>query len=268
MRGEFHIHTTASDGVLELEEVLGYVSGKLDYISITDHDILDNSVKAREIAEKYGLIAIVGVEVSTYHNGENVHILGYFNDNSNLDELNDVLKYIRDNRVKRLYLIKERLKEVFGINLDITPLLKLSTITRGSIGREIVKQDGRYTLEQVFDNMIGVDCPAYIPATKITSEEAIKLIHDAKGKAVLAHPTLLKRNDPIEIIEMGIDGIEARYPLNKEGEEQKYRALAQKYHLFVTAGPDFHAHNDSRHGELLSTFLEDQDLEIFLKEVL
>lgn len=268
MRGEFHIHTTASDGVLNVREVLDYVKGKLDYLSITDHDILDNSIIAKEIAGEYNLKAIVGVEVSTYNNAENVHILGYFNDRSELKEINDVLRFIRENRVRRLYLIKDKLKELFDVDLDITNLLKLSTITRGSIGREIVRQNSKYTITEVFDKMIGEDSPAYVPSTKISTYDAINLIHRCGGKAVLAHPTLLKKNDPEVIIKMGVDGIEARYPLNKVGEEEKYRAMAKKYHLFVTAGPDFHAFNDPRHGELLTTFLEDEDLERFLKEVL
>ena len=268
MRGEFHIHTTASDGALEVKEILEYVKGKLEYLSITDHDILDNSIIARNIAKDYGLTSIVGVEVSTYHNDENVHILGYFNDKSNLLPLEVVLKEIRENRVKRLYLIKEKLKELYNIELDIDRLLKLSTITRGSIGREIIRKYPNYSIKQVFDEMIGVGCPAYVPSTKIETKYAIDLIHKCGGKAVLAHPTLLKINDPLTIILMGVDGIEARYPLNKEGEEEKYRELAGKYNLFVTAGPDFHAFDDARHGNLLTTFLEDQDLERFLKEVL
>ncbi|MBO4667836.1 MAG: PHP domain-containing protein [Bacilli bacterium] len=268
MKGEFHIHTTASDGVLEVEEVLEYVSGKEEYIAITDHDILDNSYKAKAIASRYNLKAVVGVEVSTYNNHENVHILGYFNDNSDTREIEEVLKVIRVNRVKRLYLIRDKLIEYFNIEIDVDRLLKLSTITRGSIGREIVRKYPEYSIEDVFDTMIGVDSPAYVPSTKISSKEAIDLIHRCNGKAVLAHPTLLKKNDPEEIIKLGVDGIEARYPLNKEGQEEEYRALADKYHLFVSGGSDFHAHNDHRHGELLSTTIEDEDLERFLKEVL
>ena len=268
MKGEFHIHTTASDGVLDLKDVLEYVKGKEEYISITDHDILDNSLLARQIAKDYGLEAIVGVEVSTCHKGENVHILAYFNDDCELDELNGVLKTIRENRVKRLYLIKDKLIEHFGIKINIDNLLKVSTITRGSIGREIVKEYPEYTTKDIFDRILCIESPAYVPSTKISSKEAIEIIHRAHGKAVLAHPTLLRKIKPEEIIELGVDGIEARYPLNKEGQEEEYRALAKKYNLFVTAGSDFHAFNDSRHGNLLSTQLTDDDLERFLKEVL
>ena len=253
---------------LTKDKVLEIVKGKEEYISITDHDILDNSIMARKIANEYGLTAIVGAELSTYNNDENVHILGYFNDKCDLKEVEEVLKVIRENRVKRLYLIRDKLKEIFNIDLNVENLLKLSTITRGSISREIVKNYPEYSIKDVFDKMIGVDSPAYVPSTKITTKEGIDLIHRAGGKAVLAHPTLLKKNDPIEIIELGVDGIEAIYPLNKEGEEEKYRALAKKYNLFISAGSDFHAPNDLRHGELLSTLLVGDDLERFLKEVL
>ena len=268
MKGEFHIHTTASDGVLNVNEVLDYVKGKTDYISITDHDILDNSYIALKEAPKYGIKAVLGVEVSTKNKGENVHILGYFNERSKLEEIEDILKVVRDNRIRRVYLIKDKLKEVFNIDLDVTNLLKLSSVTRGSIGREIIRQGFNYTTQEIFDNMIGVGCPAYVPSSKIYTKEGIDLIHRCGGKAVLAHPTLLVNNDPEEIIKMGVDGIEAIYPLNKDGEEEKYRALAKKYNLFISGGPDFHEFNDRRHGDLLTTFLKDEDLEIFLKEVL
>ena len=268
MRGELHIHTTASDGELRLEEILKYVSGKEDYISITDHDILGNSIKAKEIAPNYGLKAIVGVEISTKRNDENVHILGYFNDESDLKELEEVLLGVRKHRVVRLYLIKAKLKEVFDIDLDITNLLKLASVTRGSIGREIIKQGYNYSTKEIFDQMIGVGCPAYIPSSKISTQEGIDLVHRAHGKAVLAHPTLLKDNDPEDIVKMGVDGIEAIYPLNKDGEEEKFRSLAKKYNLFITGGSDFHAFNDNRHGDLLTTLIEGEDLDRFLKEVL
>ena len=107
-----------------------------------------------------------------------------------------------------------------------------------------------------------------MPSTKIGSKEAIDLIHRAHGKAVLAHPTLLKKTDPEDIVKLGVDGIEARYPLNQEGQEEEYRALAKKYGLFVSGGPDFHAFNDFRHGNLGSTQIDGEDLERFLKEVL
>lgn len=268
MRGEFHIHTNYSDGVLSVDEVLEYLKGKVDYFSITDHDIMNGSLEAFKKAENYNLNCIVGVEVSSYHNDETVHILGYFNDLAHLDDLRNTLENTRNQRVKRLFLMKDKLKEIFDLDLDVTNLLKISTITRGSIARELVKQNKNCTIEYLFNEVIGSDCPAYIPAVKIATQKAIDLIHQAHGVAVLAHPTLLKKCDVKDIIKMGIDGIEAIYPKNKENEEEKFRKLAKENNLFITAGSDFHYFGDNNHADLLTHFIYDEELEIFRKKVM
>ena len=109
MKGEFHIHTKYSDGELEVEEVLEYLKGNVDYFCITDHDYIDSSIYSAKIAPKYGLQSIIGVEVSSYYNGESIHVLGYFKDEFKLDKLKKKLSEIRNNRLERMYIIKERL---------------------------------------------------------------------------------------------------------------------------------------------------------------
>lgn len=268
MRGEFHIHTTYSDGVLTVPEILEYVKGKEEYLSITDHDIIDGSIEAFELSKKYNIKCIIGVEVSSFYQGDTVHILGYFKNDDHLEVLKNKLKETREQRIKRLYLMKEKLKDIFNIDLDITEILKVSTITRGTIAREIVRQHSEYSIEYLFKEVIGSDCPAYIPSTKFFTKEAIDLIHQAGGVAVLAHPTLLRSCKPIDIVKMGVDGIEAIYPRNKENEELEYRKLALENNLFITAGSDFHSFNDIGHANLLTHFLYDDELEIFIKKVM
>ena len=268
MRGEFHIHTIYSDGVLSVDQVLNYVKGKVDCISITDHDILDGSIEAFHKSKELGICCIVGVEISSFFQGDTVHILGYFKNDENLSELKKVLDGIREQRVERLYLMKDKLKDIFDIDLDLTEILKISTITRGSIARAIIKQYSQYTTEYLFSEVIGNGCPAYIPSTKVDTQQAIDMIHKAGGVAVLAHPTLLRTCKPIDIIKMGIDGIEAVYPRNKENEEEEFRKLAKEHNLFVTAGSDFHFFGDKSHADLLTHFIYDEELEIFKKKVL
>lgn len=264
MIGEFHIHTVSSDGVLTVEEVLSYLQGKVQYCCITDHDTLSSSIHAHKIAKDYNLTSIVGVEMTTYLNDESIHILGYFREDRNLDALEVTLSKMRAKRLKRLYEIKEKLLSCFDIDLDITDLIKVSSVTRGNIGREIVKQGYNYTMEELFSKVIGHNCPAYVPVAKITPELAIKLIHEVGGLAVLAHPTLLKKNDYKDVLEVGCDGIEAIYPLNKAGQEKEYRLTASKMGLFITGGSDFHSFGDPSHGDLASSVIYGADLEKFL----
>ena len=164
--------------------------------------------------------------------------------------------------------MREKLKELFDIDLDVTELLKVSTITRGSIAREIVKQNSQYTIEYLFSNVIGNGCPAYIPAVKIDTQKAIDLIHEANGVAVLAHPTLLRSCNVTDIVKMGIDGIEAIYPRNKDNEELEFRKLARENNLFITDGSDFHYFGDKSHADLLTHFLYNDELKIFKEKVM
>lgn len=267
MRGEFHIHTTYSDGALNVDEILKFLKGKLDYFSITDHDYIDGSIEAFNKAKDYSLKAIIGVEVSTYLNDESVHILGYFKDDKDLEPLKEKLAFIANERVKRLYIIKSRLMEYFNIDLDVTNLLQKHSITRGSIAREIISQGYKYTMEDLFKNVIGEDCKAYYPSTKITPMKAINLIHKCHGLAVLAHPVLLKKNKIDDILLMPFDGIEAIYPANTESEEKLFKEKAHKKKLFITCGNDFHYFGDPKHADLLTLGLYDEDLEIFIRKV-
>jgi len=66
MKGEFHIHTTYSDGEYSVDEILEYLKGNIDYFCITDHDCLNGSIEAFNKAKEYGLKSLVGVEISTY----------------------------------------------------------------------------------------------------------------------------------------------------------------------------------------------------------
>lgn len=268
MKGDFHMHTTFSDGALTVDEVLALAKEKgLDIISITDHDELEGSIFAKKIADKYDIKTIVGFEFSTTFKDESIHILAYFKSLDYIDQLLKLLKVQREKRLHRAYEIKNRLKKFFNIDLDMTNLFKINSITRGSIANEIIKQGNNYTKQEIFKKMIGDDCPAYIPSSKIDTSYGIKLIKDCGGIAVLAHPINLKKVTPEEVIAFGIDGIEAIYPANQENDTLRYKSLAKKYNLFITAGSDFHSMNDHKHGNIGDIWIEDGDLNNFLKKM-
>jgi len=71
---DLHIHTTASDGVPTVTELLDYVEarGQLDVIAITDHDRVDASFWAYERRHRYTFDIIPGIEVTTIAG----HVLG------------------------------------------------------------------------------------------------------------------------------------------------------------------------------------------------
>lgn len=268
MRGDFHMHTTYSDGKLTVEELIEYAKiKKLDYISITDHDIMDGSMKAIKEINNKEINIIYGFEFSSVLHDESVHILAYFKNLEKADRIQTFLEKQRELRVSRAYKIKELLLEHFYIDLDMEPLLKTPAITRANIAREIIKQGYPYTHQDIFHKMIGDDCKAYIPSTKIKTDFAIHLIHEAGGLAVLAHPVLLKKVKVEEVIAFGIDGLEAIYPRNTKYDTEHFLRLAKEHNLFITAGSDFHFLQDTKHGDVGSVFLDGEYLDTFLKKL-
>jgi predicted metal-dependent phosphoesterase TrpH len=68
-QSDLHIHTRASDGLMEVDELLAHVEQHtdLDVIAVTDHDVLDASLRARDLAAQRHLRCevITGMEVTT-----------------------------------------------------------------------------------------------------------------------------------------------------------------------------------------------------------
>ena len=265
MRGDFHVHTTYSDGKLNIDEVLAFAKTKVDVVAITDHDEVDGSVVAGDIAKEYGFVLVYGVEVSSYNRGESVHILGYFKDVNDMLKVRSFLKKQTENRRIRCIVIKELLKEHYNLDLNIDKLLNRSCVTRGSIAQQMLEQGLVSTIKEAFDKYIGENCKAYLPSTHFATVDAIKMLKEANAKVFLAHPVRFKVNDPEEIIKMGVDGIEAFYSTNTKEDDVKYLELAKKYNLYVSAGSDFHHYDDYKHGDIGCVYLEGERLERFLK---
>ena len=112
-KGDFHIHSIASDGNLAPLEIIKLAKKKgVDIISITDHNTMDSVYEAVKIGKKSGVCVIPGVEISSMYNGEHIHILCYFKE----DILNNKLFY------EILKLIKQKeirdIRMFLGSNLD------------------------------------------------------------------------------------------------------------------------------------------------------
>jgi predicted metal-dependent phosphoesterase TrpH len=87
---------------------------------------------------------------------------------------------------------------------------------------------------------------AEVNRQKPSPEEAIELIHGAGGKAVLAHPGLLKKNwYEVEMFiktlkEAGLDGVECIYQKHTPATEKRFLEIAKRYDLATSCGSDFH----------------------------
>lgn len=273
LKVDFHVHTSCSDGTFSPSEVIKRAyKNNVRYLSITDHDTLSGLDEAIEESNKYGITLIPGIELSTQHNNESIHILGYFKDNNfrNEDFAKELAK-ITNHRIIRAKSMVDKLKDEFNIEINFDKIFNEAkdTIARPHIAREIVNCGYPYTLDEVFDKFIGKGCKAYVPTLKLSTIDGLKLLKEFNALVFLAHPKLISNTDIDEFASMNFDGIEAIYYQNTHEENQKFLKLANDNNLLVSNGSDFHGDlkNDTRHGDIGSVELPSEFLSRLLNSL-
>ena len=105
-------------------------------------------------------------------------------------------------------------------------------------------------IKEVFDRYLKKGGEAYIPKKRFHRDKAIELINNAGGFAVLAHPYKLLLENPVEfeikireLMAIGLEGLEAFYPLHSREQTELYIEMAMKYDLYITSGTDYHGNN-------------------------
>ncbi|HBG60886.1 MAG: hypothetical protein A2Y03_09200 [Omnitrophica WOR_2 bacterium GWF2_38_59] len=241
---DLHIHTNYSDSTLTPFEVVEQAYKNDIYcISITDHDTFEGVALAIEAAKKYGIEVISGIELSSVLNGKDVHILGYLFDHVN-EEFTNRLMCMQDTRVGRMQKMINKLKDLGIDNIELEEVCNLAE-TR-SVGRPhlalMLKQKGWVSeVREAFDKYIAEGAPAYFPKYKQTPYEAIQLINEMGGVAVLAHPMITKIDEMIPgLVKEGLKGIEVYYPNVSSTIVEFYEGLAAKHGLVATGGSDSH----------------------------
>ena len=251
---DLHIHSTASDGSLTPAEIINRAQRlNLAAIAITDHDSIYGSKEALQAGIPPSLKFLTGVEISAAHptffpGSGSFHILGYCIRLDN-QALNQALNRLREARKNRNPKIIKRLNEL-GLKIsleDVNPTIAHGQLGRPHIAQVMIKKGFVKSMDEAFDQFLGAGKPAYVDKNRIGCEETIKMIRDAGGVPVLAHPALLNINDDFQLeeliqnlIKIGMRGIEVYYPEHSPEQMQRYRELANKYNLLITGGTDFH----------------------------
>lgn len=248
---DLHTHSTESDGTLTPQELMQLASDiGLSAIALTDHDTVGGLSKAKPVAESLGIELVPGIELSTDYNGTEVHMLGFYIDDTNPAFLKKLQEFIDSRNLRNEKMAFLLQKEGFSITLeDLYREYPDSVITRAHFARYLVEHDYVKDRDTVFRKYLGDNCRCYVPREKITPFEAIDLIHLGGGLAFFAHPVLCHMNhDRLrffvrDLKEAGLTGMEAVYSMNSPGDERNMKKLAQEFDLLISGGSDFHGEN-------------------------
>ena len=266
---DLHMHSTASDGSLPAAEVVVAASrARLDAIALTDHDTLDGVPEAAEAGGRLGVRVVPGVELSAHDRGE-VHLLGLHI--SRVEALEARLAGFREARRVRAVRIVERLNQL-GVPVTMNDVMEhagTGAVGRPHVARALVSLGRARDQREAFDRWLGAGKPAYVEKQYLGMREAITLVHEAGGIAVLAHPGPAATRARLEELRaLGLDGVEVRHPGHSAEDIARIGALANHLGLLPSGGSDWHGASEGQRTigcmNVPESWLEKQDA--FLRE--
>lgn len=245
---DLHSHSNRSDGTLRPAEVMVLAAQRdLAGVALTDHDTFDGLPEAAATADELDLEFVPGIEFSAEHDGASLHILGYWVDPGDRAIEAELLR-LTATRFRRGEMIVEKLREL-GFDISLERVLELAggeAIARPHIAQAMVEAGIVADEKEAFDRYISDEGLAYVPKHALPPMEALRLIGEAGGVCVLAHPGMWRGNDtvPDELIEEmaagGMVGLEVLHPDHDEDMRDKYSAMARRLDLVATAASDCH----------------------------
>ena len=260
---DLHMHSNRSnDGEFSPEQLMEVCSkAHLKTVAVTDHNSVSGVRCAEVAANKFGMKLITGIELDCTYLGCNLHLLGYGMDvSAEIFAEIETTVHAQEKQASRQYI---KLIKDLGIVFDEQQVMKLAV--RGVVTAEILaevalsdrRNDDNILLQPYRSGGSRSDNPyvnfywdfcaqgkvAHVPMQFMKLREAIKIINDAGGAAVWAHPGANVGVDEqlVEgIIDEGIDGIEVYSSYHDIVTVEFYHKKCKEYDLLETIGSDFH----------------------------
>jgi predicted metal-dependent phosphoesterase TrpH len=256
VRIDLHTHSRASDGTQSPRELVrAAADAGLDVLALTDHDTADGWNEAVDAADEVGLTLVRGMELSTRHHGRGVHLLAYLPDPTwppLVRELDRVLAG-RDSRVPGMV---EKLRGL-GIDITVEDVRKVSgeaTATgRPHVADALVAIGAVGDRDEAFARYLASGRPAYTNRYATPLTEMIRIVREAGGVSVVAHPWGRGHEELLDAAELGdlaaggLAGVEVDHQDHDAGQRARLRGITEELGLVVTGSSDHHGAGKSDH---------------------
>ncbi len=247
-RHDLHLHTVRSDGRLEPEELLVRCArAGLDVIAMTDHDLASPLAAGEYVIHDHAIRLLGGAEVSGVHAGQEFHLLVYFP-----HDPPPTFRAFCATRCKervRRYEAGRRALDLPGVpDPDTSARRGERALTRHHLARGLVEAGHATSVSEAFRRFTG-DRHGNVPKVSLSLVEAIQVAKSAGGVTSWAHPPAAALRAHLgDLVDAGLDAIEALRPGMSTRERRETRALARRHGVFVTGGSDWHGWKDPELG--------------------
>jgi len=252
---DLHCHSTASDGLLNPEELVARAAANgVEILALTDHDGVSGLAEARARAESEGVRFVDGVEISVTWEGTTVHIVGLQIDPQDPVLLSG-LESIREGRATRAEKMGEALAAA-GVPDSLagakTYAENPSLISRSHFARHLVKTGCAPDVKSVFQRYLVKGKPGFVPHQWASLGDAVSWIRASGGIAVVAHPGRYHFSKPelhaflAEFRDSGGAGIEVVTGSHSPEQYFEFARIAREFGLTASRGSDYHGKGESR----------------------
>ncbi len=260
MKVDLHIHSTFSDGTLTVPQIVEFArKNNFEYIAITDHNNFQSVGVLKEMTDELPH-KIAGIELSTKHNGKKLHLLGYFNVNSDFDSekfapLRTLLDREAESKSVQVRQMIDNLSVDFDVSYDefLSMLNSDGFVNRVHIARYLTDKGITDSVSNAFKTVINTKSKYFVKRREMTFEEGLYAVVQCGGLPSIAHFVEYRFTDEEidEIATITADatdtvGVELwHYKQNADFRRQiidrfkKYNNL----NIVFTAGSDFHGAN-------------------------
>ncbi|HXG49695.1 MAG TPA: PHP domain-containing protein [Methylomirabilota bacterium] len=249
MFADLHLHTCFSDGTYTPEELVGH-GRRLGFraLALTDHDTVEGCARMAAACREAGLDFLPACEFTAEIDEHELHLLGYCLDIGHARLLEELQRFqlVRQNRIREMVA---RLNGL-GVPVEADAVFALANCRspgRPHLARMLVRLGQCSSLDEAFERFLKRGRPAWVPKRKMSALDAIRLIHQAGGVAVLAHPGLTRIDEIIpKLVAAGLDGLECFHTKHSTATSEHYLEMADRHRLLVTGGSDCHGMNKGR----------------------
>lgn len=247
MKCDLHTHTNHSDGSYSPTELIREAKEKGLIIALTDHNTITGLAEFMKEAERIGVCAIGGTELSAVYEGKEFHLLGLFIEPECYDRVESLCREYHILKEKSNIDLVEKLNRA-GYNIEYSAVKARNVngkVNRAHIAAELEKCGCVSSISDAFDRLLDEKCGLYTPPPRLALTDAIGFLREIHAVPVLAHP--LKEITPErlmeilpELIDAGLIGMETMHSSYSEEKIALSKQIAKDFDLLESGGSDFH----------------------------